>query len=154
MLLCSWRSWCGTHTVQPALRVSREESGVCFDTQTGPAPSLSHHPVAPILQTEVHVHSAHVQGQQPWEPLPILSVKRLMVPKDLVSIKYKLNPYRGLWTQKVERYNIYGPIKAVTSGWLRENDSKNAHRSRLLCSSGPGPASDTFTKHIKLQTKA
>lgn len=36
----------------------------------------------------------------------------------LVSLKYKLNPIRGLCTQKEERYNtyIYGPIKAVTLG--------------------------------------
>lgn len=44
----------------------------------------------------VCVHSAHVQGQQPWDPLPILRVKWLMVPMDLFSPTYKLTPNRGL----------------------------------------------------------
>lgn len=46
-----------------------------------------------------------------------------MVPVlNLASLKYKLNPYAGLKTQKLERYNIYGLIKAITLGRQREND--------------------------------
>lgn len=40
-----------THTVQPALHITEKERGVCSDTHTGPALSLSCHPVTIILQT-------------------------------------------------------------------------------------------------------
>lgn len=76
------------------LHVSGEESAVC--PHTGTALSLSCHSVARILQTGFVYTVLMFQGQQPRDPLPMLSIERLMVPKDLVNLKYKPNPYRGL----------------------------------------------------------
>lgn len=43
--------------------------------KTGPAPSLALSASRTHPTDRVCVHSAHVQGQQPWDHLPILSVK-------------------------------------------------------------------------------
>ena len=86
MSLCSW--WY-THCT---LHVSWEQSGVCSGVQPGPAPSLSRHPVALVLQTGC-VYTVLMFGGSNHGTLFLY---RASGAKDLISLKYKLNPYRGL----------------------------------------------------------
>lgn len=154
-----WHPWYVTEGVDVVhtycttwISTTLEKSLVCV-LILGPAPSLSYHPVSPVQQAGCWVHSAHVQ--QPWDPLPILSLKWLMVPKDVVSLEYKLNPKTGSINTKRREVKYSW---SDTGSHIRLTERKMPVKMPLLfCllrSSEPGPASDTFTKQVKLQPKA